>query len=105
MASQEPEAAKRCREPHSELGFAGLSRPVQRGSQVVVFALEPVSPSGLVNMTEAGPDAFGQCQAPGCLALPSRMRFARRFELLERVLADGLEHRPAWFAIRLLGRP
>src|ERR1700731_4248843 len=106
MPAVEPETAERSGEPQPEHAFAGLSRPVQRRPDVAVLALELVRPPGLVGIAQARRNALGEPQAPPRLGLAGLVRVAPRpRQLLERVLADGLEHGPPRFAVRLLGEP
>src|SRR5262249_37540800 len=87
-----PEADQPACEPQPELDLAGLERPVERGSDVVVLLAEPLEPDRLAAAGELR--LGGLCELDVAVEVPRPRvgKLASLREPLDRVLADRLEH-------------
>ena len=100
-AGEHPEPQQVDREVQGGAGVAGVAEPAQRGDHVVLLGLQAAEPVGAAR----APRSWGSARSTSAAnqrawAVAGGLHLARLLELLERVLADRLEH-----AVALVRRP
>jgi hypothetical protein len=106
VAPDLPEGAQRAAQPQTQLRVA-LRRlaPLQGGAQVVVLRLQTVQPRDLVGPTEAPCCCFGHLQVIASVPGSQGGQLAGERQALQPVLANRLQHREAWHAVRAVRPP
>src|SRR2546426_4936736 len=95
MSVDEPEAAQRGREADGRRGVAGLERVCDRGAEVRVLRFEPVEPLTLLRSRQRQLGFVSELEEVLAVPVPQGLALAHRAELLEREVAQDLEHREA----------
>src|SRR5256885_14297646 len=100
MEAIRPEPHQRSGEPHAVLSFASLGEPSRCAAQVLMLSIHPRQPMLLGWSMESRPGVIllSERQEVRGVLLPNRIGFATRCQLLQRILADRLQHRDARLA-------
>jgi hypothetical protein len=101
VATHFPEPKKRAHEAQAHLQTAAAARPRERGANVVQLAVYPVEPDRLLPTRQVRFGLLAHGQEVGSVPRAELLSFSGRLELLDTVLAHGLEHAEAWLAARL----
>src|SRR5262249_56035468 len=101
VAARRRERPERRREPQVEVAVLTFARPAGRRAEVRVVVGEPGDRRRLVARPRLRVQAFRELCEPRGVAPAAVLELPRRFELLERELADGLEHPEARLAVRV----
>src|SRR5262249_54969197 len=99
VPSHVPEHPQCSREPQRPIGIAVVQRPPKRLPQVVVLVVEPSQPPHLLPAAYPRFGLLGERQKVLRVPEPHSRLVRVGREPLERVGANGLEHRVAWFAV------
>ncbi len=92
VAAEKPERPQRRGQSHAGSDAPDLRQPRQRRPHVGVLRLQHVAPPILRRGEPERRGPLGQVEAPGSVGTPDRRLLAARGELLQGVLADGLQH-------------
>src|SRR5262249_43787091 len=102
VAVDVPEPPERSGQPRARLRLARLRlAPGEDGSQVVVLGLQPCQPPVLLRRSELRLCLLGQPQEVGRMPSPEVLELPAHLELLERELADRLQHPEPWLPLLL----
>src|SRR5262245_2390739 len=92
VTAQQPEAPQGSRQPQCRLQFALVERPAQRGAQIVVLDLQLFQGSYLLCAPDLRFQLFSPCQEVVRMPAPYTLGLPGTVQLLQRILADGLQH-------------
>src|SRR5207237_7075735 len=80
----------------AKVRFARLITPGQRRAQIVVVEVQTAQPGGLMGATDLAHDDLRASQVVPGVSLTKQGALLTRVELLQRIIADRLEHAEAW---------